>query len=77
MFVYFPRHLKVRRSGTLRQFKKFALGLDVTRPNTAELKALPNSDDISILSAETINEQDVEEKDGTGSDDSETEDSDT
>ena len=70
-FIYFVRHLKIRRSGTLRQFKKFALGLDISRPTTAELKARPSSDNVSILSAETITELEVDEEDVTESDDSE------
>ncbi|RUS71788.1 hypothetical protein EGW08_020457, partial [Elysia chlorotica] len=71
------KHLKIRRSGTLRQFKKFALGLDVTRPNTAELVAMAPIDNVSILSAETILEHEIDEEDAeedcTGSDDSESE----
>ncbi|KAK3743119.1 hypothetical protein RRG08_063980 [Elysia crispata] len=67
------KHLKIRRSGTLRQFKKFALGLDISRPTTAELKARPSSDNVSILSAETITELEVDEEDATESDDSESE----
>ncbi|GFO36186.1 tetratricopeptide repeat protein 24-like [Plakobranchus ocellatus] len=63
------KHIKIRRSGTLRQFKKFALGLDVSRPSTAEQRMLPSKDAVSILSAETISEHDMDEMESTGSDD--------
>ncbi|GFS03192.1 tetratricopeptide repeat protein 24-like [Elysia marginata] len=63
------KHIKVRRSGTLRQFKKFALGLDVTRPNTAELQVMPGRDNVSILSAETISEHEIDNEDDSDSED--------